>query len=66
MGQKASQINNENNAMPKTEKKEDEIVIGIDFGSSGIAFAYSFLNDEKGTPTGGYLEGKINNNKIST
>ena len=59
-------LRNSINNNSKNLIKEDEIIIGIDFGSSGIAFAYSFLNDKNETPTGGYFEGQQNNNKIST
>ena len=68
MGQNSTKIidskisqNNENfeaikNEVPRTIKNKGDIVIGIDFGSSGLAFAYGFFDEEKVQPTQGYLE----------
>ena len=57
----------ENNLKQKEKvNNEGDIVIGIDFGSSGIGFAYGFFGNENGQITSGYFKGQSNNNKVST
>lgn len=41
------------------------MIIGIDFGTSGLCFAYGRLNDIFKQVTTGYFDGQIENNKIS-
>ena len=60
MGQKST--SNINNSI----KNEGDIVIGIDFGSSGIGFAYGFFGKEKEQITTGYFDRQSNNIKIPT
>ena len=78
MGQNSTKIidskiskNNENfkaikNEVPRTIKNKGDIVIGIDFGSSGLAFSYGFFDEEKVQPTQGYFETEDNINKITS
>ena len=49
----------------KAIKNNEAIIIGIDFGSSGISFSYGFLYNKE-TPTPGYFDGQNINNKISS
>ena len=46
--------------------RENQIVIGIDFGSCGITFAYGFLDDPTKTINPGRFEEQGINNKVST
>ena len=48
----------------KTKISKNDIVIGIDFGTSGIACAYGFFKNED-NPTPVYFNGQANQNKIS-
>ena len=47
-------------------KIKNQIVIGIDFGSCGITFAYGFLDDPKKEINLGKFEEQGINNKVST
>ena len=49
----------------KTKISKNGIVIGIDFGTSGIACAYGFFKN-KNEPTPVYFNGQADKNKIST
>jgi len=49
----------------KTKINKNGIVIGIDFGTSGIACAYGFFKN-KNEPTPVYFNGQADKNKIST
>ena len=76
MGQKGSRNKTEINLiqldnellLPRTKTKtkinKNDIVIGIDFGTSGIACAYGFFNDDH-YPTPVYLDGQGDKKKIS-
>ena len=48
----------------KTKINKNDIVIGIDFGTSGIACAYGFFENES-EPTPIYFNGQADKNKIS-
>ena len=48
------------------ETNEKDIIIGIDFGTSGIGFAYGFLNDPDKTVNLGHFEGQEKTRKISS
>ena len=74
MGQKSSlnknkinlvQLDNELLPKEKTRINKNDIVIGIDFGTSGIACAYGFFKN-KNEPTPVYFNGQADKNKIST
>ena len=57
-----------NTIVPNTKEEKEKmnkngIVIGIDFGTSGIACAYGFLDNEN-NPTGVYFDGQADKNKI--
>ena len=77
MGQKNSLNKNKNNLIQldneflfleikeKAKINENDIVIGIDFGTSGIACAYGFFKNEN-EPTPVYFNGQADKNKIST
>jgi len=65
MGNKSSKTDN----IEKQSKKvnnEGDFVIGVDFGSSGTAFAYGIFGKKRYEPITGYFDGQTNNNKIST
>lgn len=47
-------------------ENNEDIIIGIDFGTSGIGFAYGFLNDPKKEVYLGHFEGQEKAKKIST
>ena len=49
-----------------TKKRKDQIVIGIDFGSCGITFAYGFLDDPNKTVYNGKFAIQGINDKVST
>ena len=49
-----------------TKKRKDQIVIGIDFGSCGITFAYGFLDDPTKTVYNGKFAIQGINDKVST
>ena len=49
-----------------TKNRKDQIVIGIDFGSCGVTFAYGFLDDSNKTVYSGKFECQGINDKIST
>ena len=49
-----------------TKKRKDQIVIGIDFGSCGITFAYGFLDDPNKTVFNGKFAIQGINDKVST
>ena len=46
------------------EPKGEDIVVGIDFGTSGLGFAYGCINKPNEKPVLGFFDGQINNNKI--
>ena len=65
MGNKSSKTDD----IKKKSKKvnnEGDYVIGVDFGSSGTAFAYGIFGEKRNEPITGYFDGQTNNNKIST
>ena len=43
----------------------NKVIIGIDFGSSGISFAYGFKSDQNKNVIQGHFEDQIKNSKIS-
>ena len=50
----------------ETNKRKGQIVVGIDFGSCGITFAYVFLDDPKKDVKLGKFENQGINDKVST
>ena len=48
------------------ENNNKDIIVGIDFGTSGIGFAYGFLNDPNRELYLGHFEGQDKDSKIST
>jgi len=48
------------------ENNNKDIIVGIDFGTSGIGFAYGFLNDPNRELYLGHFEGQDKASKIST
>ena len=51
--------------MGQNQHKND-VIIGIDFGSSGVSFSYGFLNNQRTVPIQGFFDGQFSNNKLST
>ena len=49
-----------------TLNKKDQIIIGIDFGSCGITYAYGFLDKPKREPFLGHFPDQNKNCKVST
>lgn len=47
-------------------QNRNDVIIGIDFGSSGLSFSYGFLNSQRAVPIQGYFDGQYSNNKLST
>ena len=48
------------------ERIEKKVIIGIDFGTAGIGFAYGFLDDENKKAISGYFDGQNVGCKIPT
>ena len=44
--------------------ENNKVIIGIDFGTSGISFAYGFKSDANKNVIQGHFEGQIQNLKI--
>ena len=62
MGNKSSKIKEQS----KGVNNEGHYVIGVDFGSSGTAFAYGIFGKKRYEPIPGYFYGQTINTKIST
>ena len=60
-GETSQNYNTPNTPMPSNIK----IIIGIDFGSSGLCFAYGRLNKKEKKVNIGYFDGQAENSKIS-
>ena len=66
MRQKNTSNKNKQNIINNTLNTKDQVIIGIDFGSCGIIFAYGFLDDPNKEIYLGKFEEQGINNKVST